>query len=82
MIKTDLQLLEENRDQARSMALALEAQIDLTQSKVISLIRPDQEKERMAREQQLVALKGEKKGHDMMVEHFDAMIAEWRTHDW
>lgn len=80
-VKSDIILLEENRDQARSMALALEVQIDLTQGKVLSLIRPDQEKERVAREQMLIGLKKEKAGHDMMVEHFDTMIAEERKHE-
>ena len=44
MIKTDLQLLEDNRDQAQSMVLALTAQIGLMKGKIVGLgDNPDRE---------------------------------------
>jgi len=76
MIKTDLQLLEENRDQAQSMVLAQQAQIDLVQGKILVLIRPEQEKEREMREAILAKMKNELQGHKTMVDQFDKMIAE------
>lgn len=76
MIKTDLQLLEDNRDGARSMVLALQAQIDLTQGKILGLIDPSQEADRANREKVLAGLKVEQKGHNMMVDKLDALIKE------
>lgn len=79
-MKTDLELLEENRDQARSMVLALEAQIDLTQGRILTMIKPEEEKNRADREIQLHKLKAEQKAHNMIVEQFDRMI-ERLKHD-
>jgi len=76
MIKTDLQLLEENRDQAQSMVLAQQAQIDIVQGKILVLIRPDQQKEREMREAIIAKMKNELQGHKTMVDQFDKMIAE------
>ena len=81
MIKTDLQLLEENRDQARSMAIALEAQVELMRGKIISMIRPDQQDERSKREHEIIGVEVQVKGHNMMVEKFDRMIEEVNKHE-
>ena len=80
MIKTDLQLLEENRDQARSMVLAISGQISLMEDKTAIIVDPSKEKERMMRLQMLEKMKAERRGHEMMVTKFDKMIEEEKKH--
>ena len=73
MIKTDLQLLEDNRDQAQSMVLALTAQIGLMKGKIVGLgDNPDRDK----REAGMAVFEKELDGHKKMVRELDRMIEE------
>lgn len=82
MIKSTLELLEKNRDEAKSMALALQAQVNLTQGKMI-MTAPGQEKELAMRERAIFQMKREVEGHEKMVAEFDRMIAgekkKWKS---
>lgn len=73
MIKTDLELLEKNRDDAQSMVLALQAQVNLAKSKIIGL---GDNPERSGREKALGMFEKELEGHRKMVRELDAMIEE------
>lgn len=71
MIKTDLELLEKNRDDAQSMVLALTAQINLMKGKIVGL---DDNQDRDIREKKLAVFQKELEGHKKMVREFDSMI--------
>lgn len=71
MIKTDLELLEQNRNDAQSMVLALQAQINLTNIKIIGI---GDNEDRAKRENMQKALEKELEGHKKMVREFDSMI--------
>ena len=73
MIKTDLELLEKNRDDAQSMVLALQAQINMVKVKIIGL---DDNQDRAGRERSLGLFEKELEGHKKMVREFDSMIKE------
>jgi len=74
MIKTNIELLEKNRDDAQSMVLALTAQIELTEEKTAIIVDPTKEEERMKRMKMIEAFKTERRGHEMIVAQFDKMI--------
>lgn len=73
MIKTNLELLEKNRDDAQSMVLALTAQINLMKGKIIGL---DDNPDRDKREASMAIFEKELHGHEKMVREFDRMIEE------
>lgn len=81
MIKTDLQHLEELRDGARSTALVCQAEIELIEASMISMIRPDQQKERDHREVVVSGMKKQKAGHDKMTEQLDKMLTAYKKKD-
>lgn len=81
MIKTNLELLEKNRDDAQSMVLAMTAQISLAESKNSIIVDPSKEQERMKRLKMVEMMKSELRGHIMMVAEFDKMIEQEKKNE-
>lgn len=73
MIKTDLELLEKNRDDAQSMVLALTAQIGLMKGKIVGL---GENTDRDKREAAMGVFEKELEGHKKMVRELDRLIEE------
>lgn len=75
-VKTKLETLIELRDISFKKVVSLEAEANLIQGSIITMIRPDQEESRNKREVLLAAAKNEQKSHEKMVEELDKMIAD------